>query len=79
MLTHGPPLGFGDKTARQEEVGCEDLLEAVQRIKPKYHVFGHIHEAYGIFESKHTTFVNASILNLKYQVKNSPVVIEMFL
>jgi len=26
-------------------VGCVDLLNAVQlRVKPKYHIFGHIHE-----------------------------------
>ena len=76
LITHGPPLGYGDQTVRGEQVGCEDLLVAIEQTKPRYHVFGHIHEAYGIFESKHTTFVNASMLDVKYRVKNRPVVIE---
>lgn len=29
----------------ENHVGCVDLLDSVQkRVKPKYHVFGHIHE-----------------------------------
>jgi len=76
LVTHGPPYGFGDRTSRGDLVGCEDLLEAVQRVKPKYHVFGHIHEAYGITQNDATTFINASCLNLQYQMVNAPVCIE---
>ncbi len=76
LVTHGPPYGHGDKTLRGELVGCEDLLEFVLKIKPKYHVFGHIHEAYGITQNESTTFINASCLNLNYQMVNDPVCIE---
>ncbi len=52
LVTHGPPRGCGDAVPQfagpPELVGCEDLLEAVRRIKPRYHVFGHIHEGYGV-------------------------------
>ena len=45
LVTHGPPLGFGDLTNSSNRAGCVDLLNTVQqRVKPKYHVFGHIHE-----------------------------------
>ena len=45
LVTHGPPLGFGDLCKRGNRAGCVDLLHTVQqRVKPKYHVFGHIHE-----------------------------------
>lgn len=48
MLTHGPPMGILDETFRRgERVGCEHLLTAVKRARPRMHVFGHIHEAYG--------------------------------
>ncbi|KAL9599797.1 MAG: hypothetical protein Q9219_003583 [cf. Caloplaca sp. 3 TL-2023] len=47
VLTHGPPMGILDTTFREESVGCEHLLRAVQRCKPRLHCFGHIHEGWG--------------------------------
>lgn len=76
LVTHGPPLGIGDRTFRGEEVGCEGLLKAIEKITPRYHVFGHIHEDYGVFKTDETTFINASVLNLKYKMRHSPVTIE---
>lgn len=76
LVTHGPPLGYGDRTDRGELVGCKDLLEIVEKIKPKYHTFGHIHEGYGMYQNDATTFINASVLNLRYQVVNAPVSIK---
>jgi len=74
LVTHGPPFNFGDLTERdQQHVGCADLLAAVQKINPRYHIFGHIHEAQGIYKTPKTTFINASVLNLKYEMVNEPV------
>lgn len=37
--------GHGDRTISSVRAGCLNLLHTVQsRVKPKYHVFGHIHE-----------------------------------
>ncbi|EYE94461.1 metallophosphatase domain-containing protein [Aspergillus ruber CBS 135680] len=48
MLTHGPPYGIFDEVVPSgSHVGCENLLKATTRAKPRLHVFGHIHEAYG--------------------------------
>lgn len=47
MITHGPPLGILDETYRGEDVGCKHLRRAVERCKPRLHVFGHIHESAG--------------------------------
>lgn len=47
MMTHGPPYGIQDVTTRGEHVGCEHLLRAARRCKPRMHCFGHIHEAWG--------------------------------
>jgi len=78
IVTHGPPLNYGDLTTRdQQNVGCADLLKVVNKIQPRYHVFGHIHEAYGINETPKTTFVNASVLNLQYQMVNDPISIVL--
>ncbi len=60
LITHGPPYGIGDLIARSDNAGCQDLLEVVEKIKPKVHVFGHIHEDYGITSNGVTTYINAS-------------------
>ena len=43
LITHTPPYGILDQVENGELVGCEDLREALLRVKPKLHVFGHIH------------------------------------
>ena len=60
LITHGPPEGVLDLTFRGERAGCRDLLERVKAVRPRLHVFGHIHEAAGVVELDGTTFVNAS-------------------
>lgn len=77
LVTHGPPFGILDQVIKGEHVGCGDLLAAVQRIKPKVHVFGHIHEAYGMLEQNGTAFVNASVCTVRYRPTNPPIVVEL--
>jgi Icc-related predicted phosphoesterase len=77
LVTHGPPWGHGDMTDRGERVGCRDLLEVVERVRPKLHIFGHIHEGAGIGRNEHTLFVNPSICDLRYRPLQSPIVIEV--
>ena len=52
------------------------LLKKVNKIKPKLHVFGHIHESYGTIKKEETIFVNASSSNINYQVINQPIILE---
>lgn len=73
LLTHGPVHGILDLTCRGEQVGCVDLLHAVERIAPRVHLCGHIHEAYGQQVVGPTTFINASVLNEHYQYCHPPV------
>lgn len=47
MITHGPPKGILDETDTREKVGCDHLLRAVTRCRPRLHCFGHIHEGWG--------------------------------
>jgi Icc-related predicted phosphoesterase len=63
--------------AGSEHVGCEQLLAAVERTKPRFHVFGHIHGGYGTLQSKHTKFYNACICDEAYDPTNKPWVIEL--
>lgn len=72
LITHGPAFGILDKTFHNLNVGCEELLKAVKNIQPKYHVFGHIHEAFGSLNEKETTYINTSSLDLFYKIRNTP-------
>jgi len=77
LVTHGPAFGVLDKTFRGEEVGCADLLERIKKVKPQFYIAGHIHEAYGQVEKDGTHFINASVLDLRYQLVNEPVEFEI--
>lgn len=77
LITHGPPFGYLDKVKGQLiNIGCELLRERIDEIKPKIHVFGHIHSGRGVLESNGTFFVNASVLNEQYQYAYSPITID---
>lgn len=58
-------------------VGCVDLREALDRIQPKLHVFGHIHCGYGQVKVGKTICVNAATCNEQYQPNNPPIVVEI--
>lgn len=83
LLTHGPPHGILDKVNRlmigeeDPHVGCELLAKRVIAVEPKWHVFGHIHEAAGHIKLGNTEYLNASTCNLKYRPVNPPHVIEL--
>jgi 3',5'-cyclic AMP phosphodiesterase CpdA len=48
LITHGPPKGILDMAENGFLCGCPYLKqEVLSRVKPRIHVFGHIHEAYG--------------------------------
>lgn len=78
LLTHTPPIGHGDFCVKGMNVGCVELLSVVQkRVKPRYHVFGHIHEGYGITTDGQTMFVNAAICNVHYKPVNAPIIFDI--
>lgn len=77
LVTHGPPFGHGDRVERGSNEGCADLLDAVlNRVRPRWHFFGHIHEGYGTTKEGGTTFINASVVDARYSLANRPVVVE---
>ncbi len=77
LITHGPIHGVLDMTVNGRQVGCEVLKDAINIIKPKVHICGHIHEAYGQSTLQDTLFINASVLDVRYRLVNPPVVFEM--
>jgi Icc-related predicted phosphoesterase len=72
LVTHGPVGGILDRTTSNINAGCEDLLKTVNKVQPKFHLFGHIHEAYGKEKVNETTYFNGSLLNEYYNLVNNP-------
>ena len=87
LITHGPPHGVRDRVRPQgnretepssyDPLGCEELAIRVKAVKPRLHVFGHIHDGHGTIEGDDTRFVNASICTEAYQPTNAPIVVEL--
>jgi Icc-related predicted phosphoesterase len=79
LITHSPPYMLMDYVpySMQHEGSPSLYKEVLERVKPKVHCFGHIHEGYGIKVIDGTTFINASNLDGDYMCVNEPVLIEI--
>lgn len=68
LVTHAPPLGILDANVHGEGCGCPALRTKVFEVKPKYHLFGHIHEHGGkTLEKQGIIFMNAAVKDEKYK------------
>jgi Icc-related predicted phosphoesterase len=80
LITHSPPYGILDSSPdiRNEggRRGSKALLDMVNRIRPRYHIFGHEHTAYGIMQNQHTIFINSSIVNNSESLLNKPIIFD---
>ena len=76
LLTPGPPYGILDMNEEGHHCGCPELLAAVDRVKPEVHVFGHVHEAHGEWQSSYTWFANVAIMNRAYDPVNKPTIFK---
>lgn len=88
LLTHGPAYSIRDYNwSTEESLGCPALLdEIVQRVRPRIHMFGHMHESRGaslyrsqdnpqLEENTRSTKTTGEILfvNLAIQQEPSPL------
>jgi Icc-related predicted phosphoesterase len=78
LVTHGPAWGYLDRNSKGENCGCEILAQYLEegKIKPRLHVFGHIHESRGVIQRNGTIFVNAAMHGPKGQIQK-PIVIDI--
>jgi Icc-related predicted phosphoesterase len=87
LITHGPPNGILDEcpdwhprfgsNGKQVHAGCEKLAEALPRINPKAHIFGHIHEGAGVLDKDGCMHINASHLDRRYNPIHPPRVLDL--
>ena len=77
LVTHGPPFGILDVSSYGNvNAGCELLLEAVKVKKPKIHIFGHIHSGFGYQYIDGTHYINASMLDERYNYSRKPLTFD---
>lgn len=56
----------------------KDLIQAVLRVKPKLHVFGHVHGSYGQeLGPNGTRMVNCAVLDEEYVLTNAPIAVDL--
>lgn len=85
LLTHGPSHQHLDEDKRAGHLGCKALARRVEQIKPKYHIFGHIHRdsvsdprfSQRIEETRHTTYINCGLVDNWYDMVWDPIIIEV--
>jgi len=79
LVTHGPPYGILDSSPAEQAgpSGDRELRQAVLRVRPRLHVFGHVHAGYGVRQTRHTVFVNAALFGPNGSLENCPIVLEM--
>lgn len=83
LITHGPAFDRLDMTFDNRLVGCHDLRRRVDGLRPKAHVFGHIHHSYGLVElamppdGKRMICANVAICDERYESTRPATVIEI--
>lgn len=78
LITHGPAWGSVDTVEGRpwDNLGCELLAERIQRFRPKIHVCGHIHSGYDIDTIDNIHYINASVLDERYEYTQKPWNVE---
>lgn len=90
LITHGPPKSILDLTYstddnKPEQCGCKSLMNRIKEIgNISYSLFGHIHEESNCYNAgmlkvngMKTTFINAAVVNLDYEICNNGFIIEI--
>lgn len=77
IISHGPPLGAGDKGRDGKHLGCQFLTNRIFETEPKLVVCGHIHPGRGTYQLAKTIVVNASHVNEKYKPIHPPILITL--
>ena len=81
LISHSPPYGKGDRVGNKN-CGSISLMENVKRVKPKLHIFGHIHVGSGFREEikwddgSSTYLANVALVDQAYKIVHEPLIKE---
>lgn len=79
FLSHQPAKGFNDGVKHGESRGNEGLKKKLLEIKPKVHLYGHVHEEYSktIYTGDTTIICAAQSISKKKKTLNVPIVFDL--
>jgi len=79
LVTHTPPHGVLDLPSSGEpHLGCPHLRQELERIRPRLHVFGHVHASHGqsIEDGRHS--INAAVVGgRELTVRHPPTMLQL--
>lgn len=76
LITHSPAYGILDYDD-SINYGDKQLLTKVMELRPKLHLFGHIHRQHSIISMDGITFSNGAIMSDDYTNLQSPFILEI--
>ena len=71
LITHQPPLNILDFSEKYH-YGSPELRAQVMKLRPKAHLFGHIHDDAGLIASGDIIFSNGAVLTGSYKMNLRP-------
>ena len=81
LVTHGPPRFILDEVVDYMNIrhtGCPVLANKIEKLPIlQFHLFGHIHQGYGIKKLHGITYLNSSIMDERYRPTNKPQYFEV--
>jgi hypothetical protein len=82
LVSHQPPQNLGDHTfnwdsGKVEHVGSRELLRAIERVRPKLVICGHVHGGFGRYDHQGVPIYNVSVVDEAYRLVNAPTVIDL--
>ena len=82
LVSHQPPYGYCDGaidwgSTRRTPSGSKELLQAIDRVKPRVVICGHIHEGHGGAEHHGTRIFNVSVIDEGYRMVNPVTIIDV--
>ncbi len=81
LVSHQPPFGYGDRYAddssgKVQHLGSRELLAAIDHVKPKLVICGHIHDGHGRYQYGGIPIYNVSVVDEQYRLVHPPTEID---
>ena len=76
LITHQPPYKILD-FSENRHYGDKGIWKRVMEVVPRFHLFGHIHNAYNMYTFKQVAFSNASLVDNDYELCREPRLLEV--